>query len=180
MRCAPWSISTEVEPDGYTNIRRGLPVAVSMKTTVLSLGRGLMSTLVLMLSFGPLAAQTALDWQMLAKVAFVPEQDPLGGYPITRPVFDEEVRALAGETVSIQGYMLPVDTEGRQYVLSAFPYASCFFCGGAGRESVMALELLPGHRRFQPDEYLRLVGKLALSEEEYDLIYRLEAAKAVE
>lgn len=139
-----------------------------------------MGTLALMLSIGTSSTQTALDWQVLAKVAFVPEQDPLGGYPITRPVFDDKVQALAGETVSIQGYVLPVDTEGEQYVLSAFPYASCFFCGGAGRESVMTLDLLPGHRRFRQDEYLRFTGKLTLSEEEYDLIYRLEAAKVVE
>lgn len=128
----------------------------------------------------PLSAQELIDWRTLAEVAFVQERDPLGGYPVTRPVFGPPVQALAGDTIEIQGYVLPVDTEGKQYVLSAFPYASCFFCGGAGRESVIELELQPGHRRFAQDEYLRFRGVLALREAEYDLIYRLERAEVRE
>jgi hypothetical protein len=127
-----------------------------------------------------LYAQVPLTWKTLNQVAFVTERDPLGGYPMTKPVFAPGIQALADQVIEISGYVLPIDTEGQHYVLSAFPYSSCFFCGGAGRESVIELVLTPGHRRFEQDEYLRFRGQLSLQEEEYDLIYRLEAAQLVE
>lgn len=125
-------------------------------------------------------AQTPIGWQALGQVAFVPARDPIDGYSYTKPVFPPSLQDLADQLVSVIGYVLPADADGTQYVLSAFPYASCFFCGGAGRESVIMLDLQPGHRRFVQDEYVRFEGILRLVEAEYDLIYRLEEARLVE
>lgn len=78
-------------------------------------------------------------WQTLSKITFKKEFDELLGYKVDRPVFSKEVKALEGKEVTVRGYIIP--TEGyispKQFVLSAYPFSSCFFCGGAGPETVM-------------------------------------------
>lgn len=125
----------------------------------------------------PTQAQKPIRWEDLAEVEVVLEKKEGARYPTTRAIFGEEVKALAGREVRITGYVLPVDVSGNQYVLSAFPYASCFFCGGAGRESVLKLELQPDQGPYEMDQRLSFVGRLKLVESQYDLIYRLESAR---
>ncbi len=86
-------------------------------------------------------AQTpaASIWKTLAKVTFKKELDPDLGFKIDIPVFSKEVRMLEGKTIEVRGYVLP--TEGyksqKRFMFSALPYNVCYFCGGAGPETVM-------------------------------------------
>ncbi len=86
-------------------------------------------------------SQTAPNsvWKTLAKVTFKKELDPDLGFKIDIPVFSKEVRMLEGKTIEVRGYVLP--TEGyksqRRFMFSALPYNVCYFCGGAGPETVM-------------------------------------------
>ena len=75
---------------------------------------------------------------------------------------------LEGKKVQIQGYMIPVDLELGLYVLSANPYAACFFCGNAGPESVMALKFDKKPRRFELDEVVTFKGTLQLNDSNVD------------
>jgi hypothetical protein len=53
------------------------------------------------------------------------------------PTFSADLKAQVGKEIELEGYYLPVDVEGDAYIiLSKFPYAQCFFCGGAGPESI--------------------------------------------
>lgn len=139
-----------------------------------------MRTLLLftILSFG-LTSSTKITWETLAKVTFTEEyQDDVGAY-ILIPNFSEEIKNLEGEEVSISGYVIPLDIENNDYVLSANPFAACFFCGQSGPESVMQLKLDKKHQ-FKNDDYHTFKGVLKLNVEDiYSLNYILNDATLV-
>jgi len=78
-------------------------------------------------------------WKTLSKITFVKKYDDLMGFKVDMPVFGDEVRALAGKEITLKGYVIPVEgyKSHREFVFSAYPYNMCFFCGGAGPETVM-------------------------------------------
>jgi hypothetical protein len=84
-------------------------------------------------------AQTANTWRTLAKVTFRKEMDEDLGFKVDVPVFGKEVKMLEGKTIELRGYVLP--TEGyknqKRFMFSSLPYNQCFFCGGAGPETVV-------------------------------------------
>lgn len=55
------------------------------------------------------------------------------------PKFDDKIKALDGKIVTIKGFMYPIDekTQHEFFYLSYYPVNICFFCGGAGPESVI-------------------------------------------
>lgn len=81
-------------------------------------------------------------WKRLSKVTFKKEYDELMGFNVDKPVFAKDVQNMDGKEVTVKGYIIP--TNGykgqKEFVFSAFPYNMCFFCGGAGPESVMEIE----------------------------------------
>lgn len=124
-----------------------------------------------------LNAQKNINWNYLADYDFELRYNEETELYFRFPLFSEKVKKIQGETVEIEGYMIPVDVEANYYVLSAFPYANCFFCGGAGPESVVELEMKPGHRRYKTDERVKMRGKFKLNSVDiYQLSYILEEA----
>ncbi|MGR3809705.1 DUF3299 domain-containing protein [Jiulongibacter sp. NS-SX5] len=121
-----------------------------------------------------------IDWKTLSDVNFNKKWSPSEGMFILEPDFGASVQTLNGKDVSITGYMIPIDIESNYYVLSANPYAACFFCGGAGPESVMSIKFKTVNRRFDTDERLTLRGKLELNKDNLDeLNYILKDAVVV-
>lgn len=87
-------------------------------------------------------------WKTLAKITYKKEYDEMLGFKIDVPVFSSDVQALEGKEVAITGYIIPVEgyKSHKEFIFSAYPYNMCFFCGGAGPETVMevvALEPIP-------------------------------------
>lgn len=78
-------------------------------------------------------------WQQLSKITFTKQYDELLGFKVDVPVFSEQVQALDGQEVTVRGYIIPVEgyKSHTEFIFSAFPYNMCFFCGGAGPETVM-------------------------------------------
>lgn len=110
-------------------------------------------------------AQDFLDWGTLADVEFEDHLSEDYAMPYQTATFGEKVRAKAGQTVTIKGYMIPLDAMGLSYVLSRNPNASCFFCGGAGPESIIKLNIKPKHiKRYQTDAVMVFQGVLRLNE----------------
>ena len=93
------------------------------------------------LAWSALYAQTEVAWTTLEKVEYAYIENSDQNFWYGEPTFQEEVKDLEGKKIRITGYVLPLDISGDNYVLSAFPFSSCFFCGGAGQESVMELRL---------------------------------------
>lgn len=128
-----------------------------------------------------LSAQKKMTWNVLADYDFEMRFDEESELYFRYPLFSKKVKDLEKQEVYITGYMIPVDVESNYYVLSAYPYANCFFCGGAGAESVLELEMKPGHRRFKTDERLTFKGEFALNAMDiYQLSYQLKGAELYE
>lgn len=125
-----------------------------------------------------------LTWEILADVTFADEYNEEVQAYVPYPTFGDKVLAIAGKEVLINGYVIPLEETGDEtiLVLSGLPFSSCFFCGGAGPESVMDIKLKPGtDKRFVTDERLYFRGKLRLNADDlYYLNYILEDAVPVQ
>lgn len=126
----------------------------------------------------PSYGQTVLNWEDFTNISFVTASGSLG-YAFMKPIFRDKLMELDGEEVQITGYMIPLDVEGYQYVISAYPNASCFFCGSAGKESVVEVFLKSFDKKYEVDEIIDLKGILELSDGEDGLCYKLKNAQEV-
>src|SRR4051812_9913474 len=102
---------------------------------VVILGLGLLST-----GFRPVVPPTStvravepvkLSWEILRDVTFKKKWYAEESVYMLYPTFGPGIQKLNGKPVELTGYILPVDLDANLYVLSAFPYSACFFCGGA-------------------------------------------------
>lgn len=119
-----------------------------------------------------------LTWQTLEDVSFKDVFiEEMGAY-YWKPTFGPKVKALEGKPFYITGYIIPVDVDEDFYVLSRYPYANCFFCGGAGPESVVDLQFKGKSKRaYQTDERLTFVGTFRLNSDDiYQMNYILKDA----
>jgi hypothetical protein len=102
------------------------------------------------------------------------------GFKVDVPVFSPEVKALDGKEITIKGYIIP--TEGykshKDFVFSAYPYNMCYFCGGAGPETVMEVTAIEGIK-YTADPVI-IKGILQLNSGDINqLIYTMTEAELV-
>jgi len=119
-------------------------------------------------------------WKTLSKITFKKEFDELMGFKVDVPVFSKPIQELEGTEITIKGYIIPVDgyKSHTEFIFSAFPYNMCFFCGGAGPETVM--EVLASEPVEYSAESVKLKGILKLNNEDINqLMYKLENAVLV-
>ena len=146
------------------------------------------ATILLCASAKPVLAQaetaqttTKAGWPTLARVTFTKEYDELLGLKVDKPVFSESVKALDGKPITLRGYVIP--TEGykshKEFVFSAYPYSMCFFCGGAGPETVVEV-FADAPIEYSPDA-IAITGTLRLNGADPNaLMYQLVDARSVE
>lgn len=104
-------------------------------------------------------AQDSVGWIALADVNFTEKYDKSYGTTLLIADYADHIKELDGREVAIEGYLIPIDPMGTAYVLSRNPNASCFFCGGAGPESIVGLRLKPkAIKRYPTDTYKRFKG----------------------
>ena len=116
-------------------------------------------------------------WPTLARVSFTKEYDELLGLKVDVPKFSAAVKELDGKQITLRGYVIP--TEGykshKEFVFSAYPYSMCFFCGGAGPETV--IEVFANEPIEYSAEAVEVTGILRLNGDDPNaLMYRLEEA----
>ena len=119
-------------------------------------------------------------WRTLSKITFKKEYDELMGFKIDVPVFSEAIQALEGKEVTIKGYIIPVEgyKGHKEFILSAFPYNMCFFCGGAGPETVM--EVVAKEEIEYSAEAVTIKGKLELNDSDINrLMFAMSDATLV-
>jgi len=117
-------------------------------------------------------ARKTNTWKTLSKITFKKEYDEMMGFKVDVPVFSDDVKELEGQEITIKGYIIPVEgyKSHKEFVFSAFPYNMCFFCGGAGPETVMEVSAI------EPIKYtaeaVTIKGKLSLNSSDINkLIY---------
>jgi hypothetical protein len=101
-------------------------------------------------------------WPMLMKVVFMARLDEKTQNVVYDARFTPEVKKLNGQEITIDGYVLPLEYDGSMVMFSAYPMASCFFCGGSGPESI--IEVYPKKKLdTELDKLVKIKGKLELN-----------------
>ncbi|MDN5205644.1 DUF3299 domain-containing protein [Fulvivirgaceae bacterium BMA10] len=119
-------------------------------------------------------------WEVFSKVKFESTYFKEIDEYLYVPKFGHEIKALQGQKITIEGYYLPFDIGERSIILSKYPYSQCFFCGGAGPESVVEVNFIQDGLSFEPDEYLTVQGKLRLNADDIDHVnFILDEARFV-
>jgi hypothetical protein len=149
----------------------------SLKAILLNTG------LLVLLSLSALrtTAQSATGWEILTDVTFEEQYDEnLDGYWMI-PNFGKKLRAHQNKPLTVEGYFIPIDPDDGFFVLSKFPYAACFFCGGAGPESVIELNVKKSEvEHIRLDQKVTFTGKLQLNRSDFDHCnYILKEAKLI-
>lgn len=135
----------------------------------------------LLISSHTLWAQKPITWEVMKDVKFTDKWSEEFQAYYQVPKFGPALKALEGKEVIIKGYIIPIDVIDDYYVLSANPYSSCFFCGQAGPESVMEVQMKKPNKDLKMDQVLTFKGKLKLNAEDiYQLNYILENAEIVD
>lgn len=135
-----------------------------------------MITVFLILLFPPQLS----GWELLSTVSVEKGYDNFMGAEIDRPSFSEQLISKEGKSISLEGYIIPLqqDTDQDYFILSRFPYQSCFFCGAAGPETVVEVYADLAFRI--TDEKVRVKGKLRLNRDNpLHLFYILEDCEVV-
>ena len=126
-------------------------------------------------------SQNIITWELLKNVEFdeIWSEEFQAYYMV--PKFSSSVKAMDNKEVQIRGFIIPVDIVQDYYVLSANPYSSCFFCGQAGPESVMEVQMIKKYEGLRMDQVITFKGKLKLNVDDiYQLNYILEDAEIME
>lgn len=87
-------------------------------------------------------AQEISGWQLLAEVGFETKPSAQDGFEVDKPKFSKRLKEADGKKITLKGYLIPLSEVGsrQQYMLSLLPFSSCYFCGGAGPETVVELD----------------------------------------
>ena len=110
------------------------------------------------------AQNQQVSWSQLADVSFdMKFMDEIGD-TVLIPDFGDSVKALEGKRIQIKGYILDLigDKEKKKYILSREPFATCFFCGLAGPETIIELHFNRS-QNFRTDQVVTVVGTLSLN-----------------
>jgi hypothetical protein len=130
---------------------------------------------------GNIFSQNIITWELLKNVEFdeIWSEEFQAYYMV--PKFSESVKEMDGKEVQIRGFIIPVDIVQDYYVLSANPYSSCFFCGQAGPETVMEIQMIKKYEGLRMDQVITYKGTLKLNVDDiYQLNYILEDAEIIE
>lgn len=122
--------------------------------------------------------QESNPWKTLSKVTIEKRFDEVMNFEIDYPTFSDDVKALDGKEITLKGWMIPLDElRGENYfVLSALPFANCFFCGGAGPETVV--EVFTSKDYDFTEDRISVTGTLSLNADDpTQLMYVMTEAK---
>lgn len=109
-------------------------------------------------------------WALFSKTRFIEKLNREFGMYFLYPKFPDELKAYEGKIVTVSGFYIPLDMNNANIaIVSKFPMAECFFCGGAGPESIVVgyLKNKPS-KRIKTDEIVKIRGKLKLNEEDIE------------
>jgi hypothetical protein len=119
-------------------------------------------------------------WQIMSQVSYQKIKDELLGFELDYPIFSKELQSYEGKQITIRGYIIPTDgyKSQKEFVFSAFPYKSCFFCGGAGPETVIEVLSLKGINF--TSEKIEIKGRLKLNRTDLNrLMFQIQDAEEI-
>lgn len=124
----------------------------------------------------------ALDWKLLGTTEETqqPTKDDNGvEYTYTKPVFPPPVKELNGKTVTVKGFMFPLEEDEAQgyFLIGPFPL-SCPYHYHVGPSLVIEVKMTKGKIKFT-EEPIMVKGTLELvpDDPDYGSFYRLQNAE---
>ena len=137
--------------------------------------------LVLFLYAGSSMAQSDLSWDILSDVTFEEQYLEESDTYWLIPSFGDFIKLYEKQEVTIEGYLIVIDIDENFFVLSKYPYSACFFCGAAGPDSIVELQLDQKLRGVQTDQKVRVRGRLSLNKSDINHFnYILTQASVIE
>ncbi len=116
-------------------------------------------------------AAKPIPWELLMDIRYKLRYFSELEMEIYAPVFPEVLKILDGKEVTIKGFVIPFDKNQDEMALSAYPYASCFFCGKASPASVMSMYLEDKRNRYKIDDFKKFRGTLHLNYDDPNEFY---------
>jgi len=126
-------------------------------------------------------AQETDAWNILSEVRFETKSTGDNGYEMDVPRFSDRLKSYNGKKITLKGYLIPLSETGdkQAYILSSLPFNSCYFCGGAGPETVIEIETKQTIS-FTTNQIV-MEGIFVLNEKDLDHhMYILKQAKRIE
>jgi hypothetical protein len=121
------------------------------------------------LSAASVYSQRTLLWDHLADVTFEERYVEKTDAYYLFPTFGASPLEFEGISVTVKGYIFPLDVEGDFYVLSKYPFSACFFCGMAGPETIIEIQFKGKDRkRYKMDEEVTVTGILVLNPDDIE------------
>ena len=108
----------------------------------------------------------AEGWYLFARTKFVSTYFKEYDEYFLVPQFDSNLRQLVGSDIILKGYHIPLGLQDNSLVISKNPYAACFFCGGAGPETVAEINLKSKRPKLKADQIITVKGKLRLNDKD--------------
>jgi hypothetical protein len=116
--------------------------------------------------------QDTLTWKQLSVIRFVSKKHPTYG-EISFPVVSDNLKKLGNKKVVIKGFIVPIDS--KNYAISKNVFASCFFCGKAGPETIAGLKFKGNLPKLKTDQYVTVQGVFRYNEDNADdWIYNID------
>jgi hypothetical protein len=123
-------------------------------------------------------AQDKNFWHTLAEVGFKKEQH--NGFEMEVPQFSKYLKSWNGKKIKLKGFIIPVGEVGDEskFMFSSLPFNICYFCGAAGPETIVEVELREKIKF--TSKAIWMEGILQLNEKDPNHhIYILKSAKVI-
>lgn len=118
-----------------------------------------------------------LNWKLLGQITYQKKPNKLYG-EVEFPIFNSKLKGINKKKIVMTGFVIPIDNTN--YALSKNVFASCFFCGKAGPETIMGIKFRNQKTKLKTDQYVTLEGTLRLNDADVeDWIYHIEDAVIV-
>jgi hypothetical protein len=86
---------------------------------------------------------------------------------------NDNLKKLGNKKVVIKGFIVPIDS--KNYAISKNVFASCFFCGKAGPETIAGLKFKGNLPKLKTDQYVTVQGVFRYNEDNADdWIYNID------
>ncbi|MCG2611357.1 hypothetical protein LZZ90_07540 [Flavobacterium sp. SM15] len=118
-----------------------------------------------------------LTWKLLGDIKFVKKKDKTYG-EVMFPQVNPKLKLTNKKRVAISGFIVPIDN--KNFAISKNVFASCFFCGKSGPETIAGIKFRGETPKLRTDQYVTLVGTFRSNETDVDdWIYHIEDAVIV-
>jgi hypothetical protein len=122
-------------------------------------------------------AADTLTWKLLGEIKYMKKKHASYG-EVDFPIINTKLKKLAKKTIVMSGFIVPIDN--KNYALSKNVFASCFFCGKSGPETIMGIKFKGATPKLKTDTYLTIKGTFRPNEDDVeDWIYNCDNAEIV-